>query len=192
MNQTSARAPVEIYTRTARALHWTTVALLAVQFPVGLYMVYRGDSLKLWDNVTNVLYSGHKLAGMTILVIVLWRLAYRMTRGAPAHEPTIEPWQRIVSRLNHWGLYALLIAAPIAGYIGISLFPALDFFGLFSLPGVVAPDKEAAKTAFDVHRLLVLLLALLIALHVGAALYHYVIRKDNVLGRMIHRLLRRR
>ena len=188
--RTPVRTPVEIYTRTARTLHWTTVALLAVQFPVGLYMVYRGTSLNLWDNLTNVLYSGHKLAGLTILFVVIWRLVYRMTRGAPAHEPTIEPWQRIVSRLNHWGLYVLLVAAPIAGYIGISLFPALDIFGLFSLPGVVAPDKEAAKTALEVHRLLVMLLALLIALHVGAALYHYVIRKDNVLGRMIPRLLR--
>jgi cytochrome b561 len=139
-----------------------------------------------------VLYSGHKLAGVTILLVVLWRLVYRMTRGAPPPEPTIEPWQRIVSWLNHWGLYVLLIAAPIAGYIGISLFPALDIFGSFSLPGLVAPDKEAAKTAFDVHRLLVSLLALLIGLHVAAALYHYVVRKDNVLGRMIPRLLRRR
>lgn len=191
MTQTSTRAPVEIYSRTARALHWTTVALLAVQFPVGLYMAYRGNTLNIWDSVTGVLYSGHKLVGVTILLIVLWRLVYRATRGAPAHEPTIEPWQRTVSRLNHWGLYALLIAAPIAGYIGISLFPALDIFGSFSLPAVVAPDKEAAKTAFAVHRLLVMLLALLIAMHVGAALYHYVVRKDNVLGRMIPRLLRR-
>jgi cytochrome b561 len=191
MTQASARAPVEIYSRVARALHWTTVVLLAVQFPVGLYMVYRGNSLNLWDNVTSVLYNGHKLTGVTILVIVLWRLAYRASRGAPPDEPTIEPWHRIVSRLNHWGLYALLVAAPIAGYIGISLFPALDIFGPFSLPAVVAPDKEAAKTAFNVHRLLVFLLLLLIAMHVGAALYHYVIRKDNVLGRMIPKLLRR-
>jgi len=191
MTQTSARALVETYTRKARALHWTTVALLAVQFPVGLYMVYRGNTLNLWDTLTNVLYSGHKLGGVTILIIVLWRLVYRMTHGAPADEPTIEPWQRIVSRLNHWGLYVLLIAAPIAGYIGISLFPALDIFGVVSLPAVVAPDKEAAKTVFAVHGLLVMLLALLIAMHVGAALYHYLIRKDNVLGRMIPRLLRK-
>ena len=191
MNQTSARASVETYSRTARALHWTTVVLLVLQFPVGLYMAYRGNSLNLWDNLTGALYSAHKLAGVTILLIVIWRLAYRATRGAPPEEPTIEPWQRIVSRLNHWGLYALLIAAPIAGYIGISLFPALDIFGLFSLPGVVAPDKEAAQTVLGVHRLLVMLLALLIALHVGAALYHYLIRKDNVLGRMLPGLLRR-
>lgn len=198
MAETSTRAPlqtrppVEVYSRTARVLHWTTVVLLAVQFPVGLYMVYRGNALNLWDNLTNALYSGHKLSGVTILLIVLWRLVYRATRGTPADEPTIEPWQRIVSRLNHWGLYALLIAAPVAGYIGISLFPALDIFGLFSLPAVVAPDKEAAKTAFGVHGLLVMVLALLIAMHVAAALYHYLIRKDNVLGRMIPKLLRGR
>ncbi len=191
MTQTSARVPVEIYSRIARTLHWTTVVLLAVQIPVGVYMVYRGSSLNLWDNLTNTLYSSHKLVGVTILFIVLWRLVYRLTRGAPADEPTIEPWQRVVSRLNHWGLYALLIAAPIAGYIGVSLFPALNIFGAISLPAVTAPDKEAAKSVFEIHRLLVLLLVLLAALHVGAALFHYLIRKDNVLGRMIPRLLRR-
>ncbi len=189
MIETSAKAPVEIYSRTARGLHWTTVVLLLIQVPVGLYMVYRGNALNIWDTLTNVLYSGHKLIGVTILVIVVWRLVYRITRGAPADEPTIEPWQRIVSRLNHWGIYLLLIATPIAGYIGISLFPALDIFGI-PLPGVVAPDKEAAKTAFAVHGVLVLLLVLMIALHVGAALFHYLIRKDNVLGRMVPGLLR--
>jgi cytochrome b561 len=189
MTRTSAKAPIEIYSPTARRLHWTTVVLLLIQIPVGLYMVYRGNALNIWDTLTNVLYSSHKLIGVSILVVVIWRLAYRFSRGAPTDEPTIEPWQRIVSRLNHWGIYLLLVATPIAGYIGISLFPALDIFGI-PLPGVVAPDKEAAKTAFAIHGLLVLLLVLMIALHVGAALYHYLIRKDNVLGRMIPRLLR--
>jgi cytochrome b561 len=187
----AVRAPVEIYKRTARVLHWLTVALVAVQLPVGLYMTYRGNTLNVWDKVTGGLYNGHKVLGVTILLVVLWRLAYRLTRGAPADEPTIEPWQRLASHLNHWGLYTLLICAPVAGYIGISLFPALDIFGLFSLPGVVAPDKEAAKAAFAVHKLLVVLLVLLIAVHVAAALFHYFVRKDNVLGRMIPRLLRR-
>jgi cytochrome b561 len=190
MNQSSAQTPVELYSPTARRLHWATVALLVVQLPVGLYMAYRGNTLNLWDSLTNVLYGTHKLVGVTILVVVLWRLVYRVTHGKPADEPTIEPWQRIVSRLNHWGLYVLLVATPIAGYIGISLFPALDLFGPVSLPAVVSPDKEAAMTAFAVHKLLVILLVLLIAMHVGAALFHYLIRKDNVLARMIPRLLR--
>jgi cytochrome b561 len=186
------RGAVELYNRTARFLHWLTVALIAVQLPVGLYMTYRGNTLNVWDKVTGALYNSHKLVGVTILIVVLWRLAYRLIHDAPAHEPTIEPWQRIVSRLNHWGMYLLLICVPVAGYIGISLFPALDIFGLFSLPGVVPPDKEAAKTVFFVHGLLARLLLLLVLVHVAAALFHYFVRKDNVLGRMIPGLLRRR
>jgi cytochrome b561 len=167
------------------------VALIAVQLPVGLYMAYRGNVLNVWDKVTGALYNSHKLVGVTILLVVLCRLAYRLIHGAPAHEPTLEPWQKGASRLNHWGMYVLLICAPVAGYVGVALFPALDIFGLFSLPAVVAPDKEASKTAFLVHKLLVGLLVLLIAVHVTAALFHYFVRKDNVLGRMLPRLLRR-
>jgi cytochrome b561 len=184
--------PVELYGRIARYLHWLTVALIAIQLPVGLYMTYRGNTLNVWDKLTGALYNGHKVIGVTILLVVLWRLAYRLSRGAPAPEPTIEPWQKVASRLNHWGMYLLLICVPVAGYVGISLFPALDIFGLFSLPGVVAPDKEAAKTAFFVHGVLARLLVLLILIHVAAALFHYFVRKDNVLGRMIPSLLRRR
>jgi len=191
MNASPAgRARVETYSRTARFLHWLTVALIAVQVPVGGYMTYRGNTLNVWDGITGALYNGHKLVGVAILLVVLGRLAYRLTHGAPAHEPTVEPWQRTASRLNHWGMYVLLICAPVAGYVGISLFPALDIFGLFSLPAVVAPDREASQTAFLAHRLLVALLLLLIAAHVAAALFHYLVRKDNVLGRMIPRLLR--
>ena len=179
------------YTRTARVLHWLTVALIPVQLPIGFYMAYRGNALNIWDKLTGALYSGHKLLGVIILFLVLARLVYRLARGAPPDEPTLAPWQRLASHVNHWGMYALLIAVPVAGYVGISLFPALDIFGLFSLPGVVAPDKPAAKTAFAVHALLAIALVALIATHIGAALFHYFIRKDNVLGRMIPRMLRR-
>ena len=187
----AGRAPLEIYGRTPRFLHWLTVALIAVQLPVGLYMSYRGNTLDLWDKITGGLYNSHKLIGVTILLVVLWRLGYRLFNGAPAHEPTLEPWQKALSRLNHWGMYDLLICVPIAGYIGIALFPALDIFGLFSLPALLEPDREAAKTAFSVHRLLVGLLVLLVLVHVAAALFHYFIRKDNVLRRMIPTLARR-
>lgn len=184
------RTATETYSRTARALHWITVALVAIQVPVGVYMAYRGNTLNVWDKLTGALYSGHKLVGVIILALVLWRLAYRFTRGAPPDEPTLEPWQKLASHANHWGLYGLLVAVPLAGYVGISLFPALDIFGLFKLPGLVAPDKAAASTAFAVHMALAIALVLLIGLHVAAALFHHFVRKDNVLGRMIPRLRR--
>ncbi len=192
MDKAAARAGrVELYSRAARFFHWSIVALIVVQAPLGVYMAYRGNSLKIWDAVTGGLYTSHKLIGVTILLVVLGRLAYRLTHGTPADEPTLEPWQKIASRLNHWGMYVLLLCVPMAGYIGISLYPALDIFGLFSLPGVAPPNREASATAFLVHRLLGRLLVLLVAIHVAAALFHYFIRKDNVLARMLPGLLRR-
>jgi cytochrome b561 len=190
-NTPGSRTPAQIYGRAARFLHWLTVALVAVQVPIGLYMSYRGNVLNVWDRLTGALYNSHKLIGVTILLVVLWRLGYRFARGAPADEPTLEPWQKIASGLNHWGMYVLLICVPVAGYIGISLFPALDIFGLFSLPAVVAPDKQAAAGVLSIHKLLAVILVLLIAAHIGAALFHYFIRRDNVLGRMLPRFLRR-
>ena len=184
-NSPQDRASVQTYGRGARFLHWLTVALIVVQIPLGGYMSYRGNELELWDAVTGALYSTHKLLGITILALVIARIAWRLIHGAPDHEPTIERWQAIASRLNHWGLYLLLIAVPVAGYVGISLFPALEVFGLFSLPGVVAPDRDAAATAFEVHSTLVIALAALAALHVAAALYHHLVRRDRVLARML-------
>jgi cytochrome b561 len=180
---------VEIYTPTARRFHWWTVALILVQVPLGLYMAYRGNVQGIFDDLTNNLYSSHKLIGMIIFLVVLARLAYRLTHGAPADEPTLEAWHKGASHFNHWGLYLLLLATPIAGYIGISQYPALNIFGI-PLPGIVAENQEAASRTFLIHFYLALVLVAFVAIHVAAALYHYAIRKDNVVTRMLPSLRR--
>ena len=180
---------VEVYSPTARRFHWWTVALILVQVPLGLYMSYRGNVQGIFDDLTNTLYSSHKLIGIVIFLVVLARLAYRLTHGAPADEPTLEPWHKAASHFNHWGLYLLLLATPIAGYIGISQYPALNIFGI-PLPGLVAADQDAAGRTFLIHFWLAFVLVAFVAMHVGAALYHYVIRKDNVLTRMLPSLRR--
>jgi cytochrome b561 len=149
-------------------------------------MAYRGNALNIWDATTNTLYSSHKLAGLIILALVLWRLGYRLTRGTPPDEPTLEPWQKVISRINHWLLYVLLIGVPIGGYVGISLYPALDVFGT-ALPGLVAPDQQATARVFYWHMLGAFGIVLLVGLHVCAAVYHYYVRKDGVLRSMLVR-----
>ena len=179
-----ASAQDATYSTAARRFHWWTVAFVAVQIPLGLTMAYRGNTLNLWDGLTNALYSSHKLLGITILVLVLARLIYRLSHGAPPDEPTITWWQKGAAHLNHWGLYLMLLVVPLLGYVGISLFPALDIFGLFSLPGVVAPNQEAAARVFYWHWVGAVAIVLLVGMHVGAALFHYFIRRDGVLRRM--------
>lgn len=176
---------VEVYSPVARTLHWVTVAFVALMIPVGLVMAYRGNTLNIWDETTNNLYSTHKLVGFTLLWIVLVRIAYRLWHGAPPPEPTLEPWQRIGSGIVHTLLYIVILAMPILGWLGISYYPALDIFGLFSLPALVAPDQEAAARILTIHVTLAFVLMALIAGHAGMALYHHFVRKDNVLRRML-------
>ncbi|MFO7296935.1 MAG: cytochrome b [Pseudomonadota bacterium] len=183
--------PVERYSAVARAFHWITVAFVAVQVPIGLAMVYRGYDLNIWDETTNSLYSTHKLLGFILLWVVLARLAYRLVHGAPKPEPTLEPWQRTGSAIVHWLLYVLLIVLPILGWTGISLYPALDIFGLFSLPALTSANQELANQVLAIHASLAWLLIVLVIGHAGMALFHYFVRKDNVLRRMLTGLPKR-
>jgi cytochrome b561 len=182
----------EAYSPTARRLHWWTVALVAIMIPLGFAMTYRGNTLNIWDATTNALYSSHKLIGFLILWLMLARLVYRLRHGAPADEPTLEPWQKAASHVTHWALYALLILLPIGGWLGVSLYGARDIFGLFSLPPLAAVDQKASETVLFFHGVGAKVLVALIGAHVGAALFHYIIRKDGVLARMLPGLRRDR
>jgi cytochrome b561 len=178
----SLDAPV--YSPAARQFHWITVGFLAVMIPLGLAMDYRGNHLNIWDGLTNGMYSLHKLLGFTVLWLVVARLVYRFRNGAPPDEPTLEPWQKLASHLTHWGLYALLIYMPLTGWIAVQLYGATGIFDLFSLPSFVAKNQPASEFAFTLHKIGAAAIILLIGAHVGAAMFHYFIRKDGVLRRM--------
>lgn len=180
-----------IYSPTARKFHWWTVVLVFIMLPLGFAMTYRGDDLNIWDDLTNNMYSTHKLLGFVVLWLTLARLYYRLRNGAPADEPTLEWWEKAASHLTHWGLYALLILVPIGGWLGVSLYGARDIFGLFNLPPLASVNQDKATSVLLMHKLGAVLIALLVAAHVGAALFHYLIRKDGVLRRMLPTVGRR-
>jgi cytochrome b561 len=161
------------------------MGVIAVQVPLGLAMIVRGGQLGIWDTLTNNLYSAHKLLGVIAFCLVAVRLCYRALHGAPPSEPGLAPWQRIVGHLTHWGIYALLLATPALGYLGVQLYPALDVFGVFSLPAVMEPDKAASAWVLQLHGLLAVTLIVLVAAHVAAAMFHHFIRRDGVVTRML-------
>lgn len=174
-----------VYSAAARRFHWLTVAFVLAQIPLGLAMTYRGNTLDIWDALTDNLYSAHKLIGFLLLWLMAGRLIYRLLHGAPPDEPSLLWWHKAGSHLVHWLLYGLLLVVPLLGWIGISLFPAVTIFGLFDLPSLAAPNEDMAKRVLDIHGRLAVVMALLIAVHIAAALYHYLIRKDGVLRRML-------
>jgi cytochrome b561 len=172
------------YSPAARRYHWLTAALVFGLLPVGMLMKDRA-ARDIWDATTNALYSGHKLAGFVLLLVVLLRLGHRLVKGAPPPDPTLPPVLRLAGALTHWSVYALLLIVPMLGWIGISLFPALGIFGLFSLPSITPVDPELSKRILALHGVFAWLLGALVVLHVAAALWHHFIRKDGTLRRMI-------
>lgn len=173
------------YGWVAQALHWGVVALLIVQVTLG--KVAHGLPVGL---ERLVMMSRHKSLGITILGLAALRLAWRWF-DPPPPPPPMPRWQALAARLNHWGLYALLFALPVTGWLTSSAAnrPA-SWFGLFQLPDLVAPDAGLKEAFEEAHELLVNVLFALAALHVAAALKHQFLDRDGLLLRMLPRRAR--
>ncbi|MFN0218293.1 MAG: cytochrome b [Hyphomicrobium sp.] len=186
---------IPIYTPAARRFHWLTVLLILIQFPIGLYMTYRAYEMAyvndageaktgLFDGTTNLLYDTHKVVGLVIFLVVILRLMYRFSNGAPPSDRSVPAPLIGVSHLTHWLIYLLLIAIPIGGYLGISYYGALEPFGI-PLPAITEKDEKFSETVFWWHETAAFALLGLIALHIAASFYHRAIRKDRVVERML-------
>ncbi|MBC7783286.1 MAG: cytochrome b [Burkholderiales bacterium] len=181
INQRGFAAPGEEYSGFAKLMHWTIAACVLFMIPAGIAMANLPDG-----DLKNALYTLHRSTGVLVLALMLIRLAYRLINGVPAPEPTLTTFQRVVSSIVHLALYGLLIAQPIIGWVATSAYGAqISVFGLFTLPAIVAKDEALAKPLFEVHELIGFAIAGLLVMHIGAALFHYFIRRDGVLQRML-------
>lgn len=173
------------YPATSKLLHWLVAACVLTTLPVALAMVRVGKG-----PTQDLLYNFHKSLGVLILILMVLRLINRLVVGAPIPDPGIERWQQTVSSAVHTALYVLLLAMPVVGTIANSAYGApTPFFGLFTLPKLVGDNQALATQLFAVHRWTGFLVILLAGMHVGAALFHYFIRRDTVLQRMLPRAL---
>lgn len=172
------------YSGTQKVLHWLIAALVLVMIPVGLYMVDRGKTTN-FDALTNQLYTAHKSFGFLILLLVIWRVVLRLTRGAPAPVVTLTKFEVFASETVHKLVYVLIVLVPLFGWAYVSAFPATGvFFGL-NLPSILPVNKGLAETFGMLHRLSAYALTALLAAHIGAALMHALIKKDGVMKRML-------
>ncbi len=169
------------YSTPSRLFHWGMALLILATIPVGLLMVQSGIS----RGLQNALFLYHKNVGVLLLILVVARLVWRWRNPAPDLPGTLPGWQAKVARLTHWLLYALLIALPLAGYVRVRAggFPieALDALGL---PTLVPRSDALAAIAKTVHYYSGMAIIALLALHIGAALYHRFARRDGVFERM--------
>ena len=175
------------YPATSKLLHWLVAICVLTTAPVAITMTRMAKG-----PTQDMLYNFHKSLGVLILILILMtlRLINRLAVGAPIADPGIEPWQKTVSSVVHTSLYVLLLAMPVVGYIANSAYGApTPFFGLFNLPMIVEKNDTLATQLFAAHRWVGRLVILIVLVHVGAALYHYFIRRDDVPKRMLPRAL---
>jgi cytochrome b561 len=169
------------YTSVAIALHWIIAAVIVFTFGLGLYMA------NLPASPTKLrLYSYHKWIGVTIFVLVVFRLLWRLTHRVPPPPPYMPGWQRVAAAASHVSLYVLTLAIPLSGWLfsSASGFQVV-YLGKFPLPDLVEKNKMLAEQLQFTHHLLNYLMAAVVLLHVAAALKHHWIDRDDVLKRML-------
>lgn len=165
----------------SQLFHWISVLLLIAIAGIGLTMEDLPNSP---DKVR--VYALHKSLGLTLLAVVVLRLAWRWTRPIPADVPGLSRWVRRGAATVHWSLYAMMLAMPLTGWLLNSAegFP-LQWFRLFNLPALVPANEDLADTFEALHENGFWILVALIAGHVVAAMYHHFFVGDDTLRRML-------
>ncbi|HEY8229365.1 MAG TPA: cytochrome b [Rhodanobacteraceae bacterium] len=165
-----------------RAFHWLIAALIIAQGVIGLSMVEMG----LTPAKVRV-FALHKSIGITILALVLLRIAWRLIEKRPADPPVVPRWQIRAAHATHLALYVLILAIPLSGWWFNSASNApLVWFGWFGVPSLTHGfDPVWKPRALLLHQTLFWILVALLVLHVGAALWHHFKQRDDVLRKMI-------
>ena len=173
----------DTYTKVAIALHWIIGGAIIIMLIMGLLL----DSIP--ADYKFQVYQFHKSLGLTILLLSFVRLFWRLTHKAPALPDGMKPWEIWASKLTHYAFYFLIIALPLSGWalVSASTFKLpIMWFGIFEWPRLpLTVSKVSSHNFEEIHEVLANLTIALLALHIGAALKHHFVNKDNVLTRML-------
>lgn len=168
------------YSMPAIMLHWLTAALIIATVVIALIL----DSTESAP-ARNELLSIHKSIGITIFALAWLRLGWRIGHAPPEWSALPPAWQRAAAWITHIALYLITLTMPISGYVSAAARAReTSYFGLFKVPQMVPLDRGLATLTEQIHQYSSYGLYALVSLHVGAALYHQFIQKDEILKRM--------
>lgn len=180
------------YSAVAMVLHWLIAGLIITN----VWLAWQAEDLH--GAAKLPIMQWHKTLGISILVLTLARLAWRLVHKPPAMSAHLKVWERWLARIVHWGFYVAMIGIPLTGWIMVSATPLIKvypihMFGLFDWPAIgflgdlpTAQMKAANATFETIHKLAAKVMIYgLFPLHVLGALKHQFLDKDNELGRMI-------
>jgi cytochrome b561 len=173
------------YTAPAITLHWLIALLIFAGFGLGLIMT---DIPGLTPTKLRY-YSYHKWIGITVFLLVVVRVIWRLTHRPPPLLPPMSRWQRISANAVHMTLYGLMLVIPLAGYLySYAAGVPVVYFGLVELPPLITPDPAYKDLFKYTHVFLNYVMAALVIIHILAALWHQFVQRDNLLLRILPRI----
>jgi cytochrome b561 len=178
---TSRAAPLR-YSASAKLMHWLVAVAVIVLLAVGPVMKRLLPEGSLRDN----LYDFHEALGALVLIVMVVRLIRRMAFGTPAPDASMPPVEQRASLWAQYALYLLLFVATMLGWAGTNAYgDPVSVFGLFDFPAIVGKDQPLSDRIFVWHLVCGILIGVIVALHVAGALYHWLVKGDRVLQRML-------
>lgn len=182
--------PLSRYSTVAITLHWL-IAVLILSNIVLAWIFQNTPQGLAWFKLIQL----HKSVGITVLLLSVLRLAWRLLNPPPPEPASLKHWERIASQVVHWGFYVIMIGMPLSGWVlvsaslkglptmlyGVVPWPHLGF--IHAMP--VDARKAWSGGAANIHGLLAWMAYGLVFLHVGGAMKHWLIDRDSVIGRMI-------
>lgn len=169
------------YPSVIRLLHWPVAVMIIALLVVGFIAsnIPKGDS-------SRHLYLGlHKSVGLTLLALAVLRVSLRLRIAAPPMPEVLPLLQRKFAHFAHLGFYGLMLLMPVSGYVmSTSLGQPVRWFGLDMLR-LLGEDRARGMIAKNIHVVAAYALIILLALHIGAALWHYVAHRKNLLQRIV-------
>jgi cytochrome b561 len=164
----------------AKFFHWITALLILGNGVFGLMMDLASTPMQKINWL-----ALHKSIGLTVLALFLLRLLWRFGDKRPRDEPAPR-WQHMAARATHAALYLLIVALPLSGWWFNSVAgKPLQFFKLFNLPALTEANHDVRRLTHELHEYLFWLLVLVLVSHIGGALKHHLIDRDNTLLRML-------
>ena len=167
------------FTPLQRLLHWVMALCILAMLFIGVGFA----STVMPDYV--LLVATHKTLGIAILVLALIRLGVRVRYGAPALPADLPEPIRLAAHLSHYALYALMIGMPLLGW---GMMSAADYpvvlLGNIRLPQILPLNDTLHTVLWDAHFYLAFAFYALILMHIAAALFHALVRRDGVFQSM--------
>lgn len=172
------------YGQVTRYIHWTTAALMLVLIPIGIFATMipeEGVAYRI------LYYKVHKTLGLTVLVLVLFRMLWHLRSPVPVLDSGLNRWEVRLAKSAHFLLYAILILMPVSGFLMSTYGGKPSSFFFLSIPPLWEADLEIARVHAVLHKFVLPYAAyVIIGAHVlGALKHHYIDKHTASLHRMV-------